>query len=126
MKRGRLHWKNTKADKAVRQGLLYIKKVVGEALEKKALEKSNSISTSCVKGCSHNMSGPRPQVTIPWGRFRHEPDSCPACNHCFTQAIESPTNVSKQNMAINAENEKRMKAWEIKGCEGQIMPSTST
>eukprot|EP00957_Ditylum_brightwellii_P148918 11337940-Ditylum_brightwellii.AAC.1 len=72
------------------------------------------------------MSGPRPQDTIPWGGFRHESDLCPACNHCFVQTIESHTDVSEQNAAINAGNEKRLKAWESKGCEGQKLPATST
>eukprot|EP00957_Ditylum_brightwellii_P038039 2877077-Ditylum_brightwellii.AAC.1 len=121
-----MSWKNIDAEKAVRQGLLYIKKVVGEVFEKKDLDESNNISASHVKGYSGNMSGSRPHDIIPWDRFRHEPNPCPACNHCFTQAIELPINVSEKNMSINTEKEKKMKAWESKSCKGQKPPSTST
>eukprot|EP00957_Ditylum_brightwellii_P041491 3141844-Ditylum_brightwellii.AAC.1 len=72
-----------------------------------ALDETNIINVFCVKGCSDNMSGPRPQDVIHWGRFRHKPDPCPACKHCFMQTIESSTNVSEQNASINAENEEK-------------------
>eukprot|EP00957_Ditylum_brightwellii_P154501 11757970-Ditylum_brightwellii.AAC.1 len=54
------------------------RRVAGEALKKNTLDASNNNSASYVKGCSENMSGPRPQDIVPWGGFRHEPDPCPA------------------------------------------------
>eukprot|EP00957_Ditylum_brightwellii_P153260 11664681-Ditylum_brightwellii.AAC.1 len=106
--------------------IIVYQKVVGEALKKKAPDKSNNVSASCIKGYSCNMSGPRPQDVIPWGGLRPEPDPYPTCHHGFTQAVEFPTYVCEQNVSINAENEKKMKAWESKGHEGQKLLTTST